>query len=145
MQILPHACVWSCRTYNWQLEREEAQCRMQWKMMEEERSWEEESIAARIRVMLMGMDMGTGMGMDDMDAMMQRQQEEDWMIEESSWQEIDTTIPGDDVMAEDGLTFPLLHIGHRRQSSAYSTVHKCFQKMVVGTLQSNNHLEVSFL
>ncbi len=66
-----------------------------------------------------------------------------WMMEELCWQ-IDTIIPGDDVMAEDGLTFLLLQIGHRTQSSAYSTTHKCFQKMVVGTLQSNNHLEVSF-
>jgi hypothetical protein len=66
------------------------------------------------------------------------------MMEEPSWQ-IDTTIPGDDVMAEYGLTFPLLHIGHRTQSSTYSTMHKRFQKMVVGTLQSNNCLEVSFL
>jgi hypothetical protein len=54
-------------------------------------------------------------------------------------------LPGDDVMAEDGLTFLLLHIGHRTQSSTLSTTHKCFQKMVVGTFQSNNHLEVSFL
>ncbi len=43
-------------------------------------------------------------------------------MEEPSWQ-IDTTIPGDDVMAEDGLTFPLMHIGHRTQSSAYSMMH----------------------
>jgi hypothetical protein len=49
------------------------------------------------------------------------------MMEEPYWQ-IDTTIPGDDVMAEDGLTFPLLHIGHRTQSSTYSMAHKCFQK-----------------
>jgi hypothetical protein len=63
------------------------------------------------------------------------------MMEEPSWQ-IDTTIPGDDVMAEDGLTFLLLHIGHRPQSSAYRTMHKCFQKMVVGTLQSNERLEI---
>jgi hypothetical protein len=80
--------------------------------MEEERPWEEERIAARIRAMLMGMGMGTGIGMDDADAMMQRRQEEDWIMEEPSWQ-IDTTIPGDDVMAEDGLTFPLLQIGQR--------------------------------
>jgi hypothetical protein len=66
------------------------------------------------------------------------------MMEEPSWQ-IDTTIPGDDVIAEDGFTFPLLHIGHRTQSSAYSTMHKCFQKMVVDFLQSNDCLEVSFL
>jgi hypothetical protein len=66
------------------------------------------------------------------------------MMEEPSWQ-IDTTIPGDDVMAEDGLTFLLLHIRHRTQSSTYSTMHKYFQKMVVGTLQSNDCLEVSFL
>jgi hypothetical protein len=143
-QILLRAHTWSCRTYNWQLEREEAQHRMRWKMMEEEQSWEEERIVARIGVMLMGMGMGTDMDMDDADPMMQRQQEEDWMMEEPSWQ-IDTTIPGDDVMAEDGLTFLLLHIGNRTQSSAYRTMHKCFQKMVVGTLQSNNRLEVSFL
>jgi hypothetical protein len=43
---------------------------MQWKMMEEERLWEEERIAARIGVMLMGMGMGTGMGMDNTDVMM---------------------------------------------------------------------------
>ncbi len=66
------------------------------------------------------------------------------MMEEPSWQ-IDTTIPGDDVMAEDGLTFLLLHIGHRTHSSAYSTTHKCFQKIMAGTLQSNDCLEVSFL
>ncbi len=36
-------------------------------MMEEERSWEEDRIAA----MLMGMGMGRGMGMDNMDVMMQ--------------------------------------------------------------------------
>jgi hypothetical protein len=65
-------------------------------------------------------------------------------MEEPSWQ-IDTTITGDDVMAEDGLTFPLLQIGHRTQSSVYSMMHKCFQKMVVGTLQSKDHLEVSFM
>jgi hypothetical protein len=121
MQIPPRALTWSCQMYNQQLEREEAQRRMQWKMMEEERSWEEERIAARIGVMLgvmlMGMSMGTGMGMNNADAMMRRQQEEDWMMEEPSWQ-IDTTIAVDDVMAEDGLTFPLLHIGHRTQSSA---------------------------
>jgi hypothetical protein len=117
---------------------------MWWKMMEEERSWEEERITARIGVMLMGMGMGTGMGMDNANTMMQHQQEEDWMMEEPSWQ-IDTTIPRDDVMAEDGLTLLLLHIRCMTQSSAYSTMHKCFQKMVVGTLQSNNRLEVSFL
>jgi hypothetical protein len=143
MQIPPRTHTWSCWT-NRQLEREEAQRRMRWKMMEEKRSWEEEWIPARTGVMLMGMGMGTGMGIDNADAMMRRQQEEDWMMEEASWQ-IDTTIPGDDVMAEDGLTFPLLHIGHRTQSSAYSMTHKCFQKMAVGTLQSNDRLEVSFL
>jgi hypothetical protein len=60
--------------YNWQLEREEAQGRMQWKMMmmEEELLWEDEKIAARIGAMLMGMGMGMGMGMDDTDAMMRR-------------------------------------------------------------------------
>ncbi len=88
--------------------------------MEEERSWEEERIAA----MLMGIGIGTGMGMDNVDALMQCQQEEDRMMEAPSWQ-IDTTIPGGDVMAEDGLTFQLLHIGNRTQSSAYSTTHKC--------------------
>ncbi len=65
-------------------------------------------------------------------------------MEKPSWQ-IDTTIPGDDVMAEDGLTFPLLHIGNRTQYSACSMMHKCFQKMVVGTLQSNDCFDVSFL
>ncbi len=117
---------------------------MQWKMMEDEWSWEEERITARIGTMLMGIGMGTGMGMDDADTMMRRLQEEDRMMEEPSWQ-IGTTIPGDDVMAEDGLTFPLLHTGHRTQSSAYSMTHKCFQKMVVGTLESKDCLEVSFL
>ncbi len=68
MQIPPHAHTWSCWTHDWQLEREEAQRRMRWKMMEEERSWEEERIAA----MLMGRGMGTGMGIDNTDAMMQR-------------------------------------------------------------------------
>jgi hypothetical protein len=47
------------------------------------------------------------------------------MMEEPSWQ-IDTTIPGDDVMAEDCLTFPLLHIRNRTQSSANNTMHKYF-------------------
>jgi hypothetical protein len=47
-------------------------------------------------------------------------------------------------MAEDGLNFSLLHIGHRTQSSIYSMMHKCFQKMVVGTLLINNCLGVSF-
>jgi hypothetical protein len=28
--------TWSCQTYNWQLEREEVQHKMRWKMMEEE-------------------------------------------------------------------------------------------------------------
>jgi hypothetical protein len=69
-QILPCARTWSCWTYNRQLERDEAQRRMRWKMMEEERSWEEERIVARIAAMLMGMGMGTGMGMDDLDVMM---------------------------------------------------------------------------
>ncbi len=73
MQILPHEHTWSCQTYNWQLERKEAQHRMRWKMMEEEWSWEEERIAARIVVMLMGMSMGTDMGMGNADAMMQSQ------------------------------------------------------------------------
>jgi hypothetical protein len=46
---------------------------MRWKMMEEERSWEEERIAAKITAMLMGMGigMGSGMGMDDADVMIQ--------------------------------------------------------------------------
>jgi hypothetical protein len=65
-QILPCVCTWSCQMYDWQLEREEAQHRMRWKMMEEERLWDKE----RITAMLMEMDMGTGMGMGDMDAMM---------------------------------------------------------------------------
>ncbi len=65
--------TWSCQTYNWQLEREEVQRRMRWKMMEEEWSWEEERIAARIAAMLMGMGMGTDMGMGNADAMMQSQ------------------------------------------------------------------------
>jgi hypothetical protein len=55
--------------YDWQLEREVAQHRMRWKMMEEEQSWEEERLAARIAVMLMGMGMGTDMGMGHADAM----------------------------------------------------------------------------
>ena len=70
--------------YDWQLEREEVQHRMQWKLMEEEWSWEEEKITARIGSMLMGMGMGTGMDMVDADAMVQCQQEEDWMMEEPS-------------------------------------------------------------
>jgi hypothetical protein len=45
----------------------------QWKMMDEEWSWEEERIAARITAMLMGMGMGTDMGMGDAEAMMQSQ------------------------------------------------------------------------
>ncbi len=73
MQILPCAHTWSCWMYNWQLEREEAQRRMQWKMMDEKWSWEEERIAARITAMLMGMGMGTDMGMGNADAMMQSQ------------------------------------------------------------------------
>ncbi len=73
MQILSCAHTWSCQTYNWQLEREEVQRRMQWKMMEEEWSWEEERIAARIVAMLMGMGMGMDMGMGNKNAMMQSQ------------------------------------------------------------------------
>ncbi len=73
MQILPRAHTWSWQTYSWQLEREEAQVRMWWKMMDEEWLWEEERIAARIAVMLIGMGMGTDMCMGDMDAMMQSQ------------------------------------------------------------------------
>jgi hypothetical protein len=69
-QILLHVRTWFWRTYNWQLERKVAQHRMQWKMMEEEGSWEEERITARIAVMLMGMGMGTDMGMDNADAVM---------------------------------------------------------------------------
>ncbi len=46
---------------------------MRWKIMEEERLWEEERIAARIVVMLMEMGMGTNMGMGDADTMMQSQ------------------------------------------------------------------------
>jgi hypothetical protein len=46
---------------------------MRWKMMDEDCSWEEERIAARIMAMLMGMGMGTDMGMGDADAMMQSQ------------------------------------------------------------------------
>ena len=46
---------------------------MRWKMMEEERSWEEERIKARIASMLMGMGMGMDMGMGKADAMMQSQ------------------------------------------------------------------------
>ncbi len=42
-------------------------------MMEEEWSWEEERIAARIAAMLMGMGMGKDMGMGHADAMMQSQ------------------------------------------------------------------------
>ncbi len=64
------ARTWSWRTYNWQLEREEVQRRMRWKIMEEECSWEEERIAVRIAAMLMGMGMGTDMGMGNTDAMM---------------------------------------------------------------------------
>ncbi len=73
MQILPHEHTWFCQTYNWQLERKEAQHRMRWKMMEEEWSWEEERIVARIVAMLMGMGMGMDMGMGNADAMMQSQ------------------------------------------------------------------------
>jgi hypothetical protein len=73
MQILLHAHTWSCQTYDWQLEREEAQRRMRCKMMEEEWSWEEERIVARIMAMLKGMGMGTDMGIGNADAMMQSQ------------------------------------------------------------------------
>jgi hypothetical protein len=45
--------------------------------------------------------------------------------DEPSWR-IASAILGDDVMAEEGLTFPLLHIGNRIQSSAYGTTHECF-------------------
>ncbi len=71
--ILPCTHTWSCQTYNWQLEREEAQHRMGWKMMEEEWSWEEERIAARIATMLKGMGIGMDMGMGNTNAMMQSQ------------------------------------------------------------------------
>jgi hypothetical protein len=66
--------------YDRQLEMEEAQRRMRYKMMEEERSWREEE---RINAMRMGMgpmDMGMGMDMDDPDAMMRRRMEEDRMM-----------------------------------------------------------------
>ncbi len=69
-QILPHVRTWSWRTYDRQLEREVVQGRMWWKMMEEEWSWEEERIKARIAAMLMGMGMGTDMGMDNADVVM---------------------------------------------------------------------------
>ncbi len=72
-RILPCTHTWSCWTYNCQLEREEVQHRMQWKMMEEEWSWEEERITARIATMLMGMGMGMDMGMGNTNAMMQSQ------------------------------------------------------------------------
>jgi hypothetical protein len=42
-------------------------------MMEEEWSWEEERIAARIATMLKGMGMGMDMGMGNTNAMMQSQ------------------------------------------------------------------------
>ncbi len=83
-QILLRTHTWSWRTYGWQLEREVAQDRMRWKMMEEERSWEEERIAARIVAMLMGMGMGTDMSMDNADAVMRRQQDEDKILQEPS-------------------------------------------------------------
>ncbi len=73
IQILLRAHTWSWWTYNWQLEREVAQYRVRWKMMEEEWTWEEERIAARIAAMLMGMGMGMDMGMGNVDAMMQSQ------------------------------------------------------------------------
>ncbi len=63
--------------YIWQLKREEVHRRMQWKMMEEEWSWEEERIAARIAAriasMLNGMGMGADMGMGNVDTMMKSQ------------------------------------------------------------------------
>ena len=70
--------------YDWQPEREVAQRRMRWKMMEEEWSWEEERIKARIAAMLIGMGKGTDMVMDNADAVMQCQQEEDRMMQEPS-------------------------------------------------------------
>ncbi len=84
IQILPHARTWSWRTYDWQPEREVAQRRMRWRMMEEEWSWEEERIKTRIAGMLIGMGMGTDMGMDNADAVIQCQQEEDRMMQEPS-------------------------------------------------------------
>jgi hypothetical protein len=54
-------------------------------MMEEERSWEEERIKARIAAMLMGMGMGTDMGMDNVDVVMQCWQEEGRMMQEPSF------------------------------------------------------------
>ncbi len=72
-QILPRARTWSCQTYNWQLERVEAQRRMRWKMMDEKWWWEEERIVARITTMLVGMGMGTDMGMSDANTMMHSQ------------------------------------------------------------------------
>jgi hypothetical protein len=83
-QVLLRTCTWSWWMYDWQLERKVAQHRMQWKMMEEERLWEEERIVARIVVMLMGMGMGMDMGMDNADAVMQCQQDGDRMMQEPS-------------------------------------------------------------
>ncbi len=83
-QILPHARTWSWWTYDRQLEREVAQRRMRWKMMEEEWSWEEERIKARIAAMLMGMGMGTEMGMDNADRVKRCWQEEGRMMQEPS-------------------------------------------------------------
>ncbi|KAL3816442.1 hypothetical protein ACHAXA_000092 [Cyclostephanos tholiformis] len=45
--------------------------------------------------------------------------------DEPSWR-IAYSILGAFVNAEEGLTFPLLHIGYRIQSSAYGTTHECF-------------------
>ena len=61
--------------YNWQTKREVAQRRMRRKMLEEERSWEEE----RIAVMCVGVGMSTGVDMrvGNVEAMMQHCQEED--------------------------------------------------------------------
>jgi hypothetical protein len=70
--------------YDWQLGRDLAQRRMWWKMMEEERLWEEERIKARIAAMLMGMGMGMDMGMDNADAVMQCWQEKGRTMQEPS-------------------------------------------------------------
>ncbi|KAL3763041.1 hypothetical protein ACHAW5_000438 [Stephanodiscus triporus] len=58
--------------------------------------------------------------------------------EEPSWR-ISSSILGDGVMVEDALTFPLLHIGNRIQSSAYGTTHECFlfQSIEAGGGDSN--------
>ncbi|KAL3808714.1 hypothetical protein ACHAXA_003793 [Cyclostephanos tholiformis] len=65
--------------YDRQLKMEEAQRRMRYKMMEEERKWREEERISAMR-MGVGMGMGMGMGMDDPEAMMRRQMEDDRMM-----------------------------------------------------------------